>query len=192
MKPHPLVCLLVLVPGFLSQAICQSPDNLRTTPGLGCECIPVSISIQPSSPPTICQLGGIAQFTVTVLGTGPFTYQWRENSVIIHDDSIYSGTNSPVLTIANPPLSFNNKIYRCVITGCNGSCVITNLNAILTVNAMPTDLNHDGVTDVSDFMQFQQQYNLPCSGCPEDFNQDNLVDNYDFLELLGSYNQSCQ
>jgi hypothetical protein len=182
------LCLLLFF-GTIGNAQVQS--NVRTDPGGGCLCIPVCVWVQPVSPPAVCPDNGFAQFTVVVSGTAPFTYQWRENGVILSNNAIYNGTSSPTLTITNPPSSLNGKVYRCIVNGCSGSAIITNYNAVLSVNNLPGDINNDGITDSSDFMLFLQQLNTTCSGCPEDINQDGVVDNEDFLQLLGHFNKSC-
>ncbi len=172
---------------------CSAQDKVlqRTFPGNGCTCIPVSVSQQPVSPPSVCAYNGVVQFTVVICGTAPFTYQWRENGMLLTDNAVYSGTNTATLIITNPPDSLNGKNYRCVITGCNSSCVVTNYNAVLTITQMPTDFNNDGITDTNDFIILQSALNTTCNGCPEDITSDGIVDMYDFLQLLGKFNQAC-
>lgn len=157
-----------------------------------CICLKPCIISQPVSPSPVCVNNGSATFSVTVTGSGPFQYQWRENTSNISDNNIYSGTNSPTLTITNPPYALNGKTYRCIITNCSGIQVITNNQAMLTVSSLPSDINKDGVTEAVDFNLLNIQYSNTCLGCAEDITADGIVNNDDFLILLGEYGQSCQ
>jgi hypothetical protein len=49
-----------------------------------------------------------------------------------------------------------------------------------------SDLNGDGLVDVSDFLQLLSDWGT-CSGCPADINQDGHVDVRDFLRLLSDW-----
>jgi parallel beta-helix repeat protein len=56
----------------------------------------------------------------------------------------------------------------------------------------PTDLNHDGVTNNSDYLIFAGQFGQSCpNGCSADFNHDGVVNNSDFLIFIGNMNQYC-
>lgn len=50
-----------------------------------------------------------------------FGYQWQEKKpdegwMNVNENGTYSGVQTPVLTIHNVPLSFNNRLYRCMIS----------------------------------------------------------------------------
>jgi gliding motility-associated-like protein len=87
---------------------------------------PPVISSQPVTQGPVCENSATPQFTVSATGTA-LTYQWREivsaqgNGIPIPEGGFYSGTNTPVLTITDPPASFNGKAYDVVITGTCGS-----------------------------------------------------------------------
>lgn len=193
MKKSTFVLLLALV-GFSDYLFAQTSDKdnsgieNRTIPY--CNCIPVTITNQPSSPAPICASSGTVQFSVSVSGTAPFIYQWRENGTIISDGLLYGGTQTATLTIHNPSYALNGKIYRCIISNCSGSA-ITNSNAVLTIKTLPGDINRDGITDVNDFFLINAQLNTSCPNCPEDINSDGMVDIKDFLLFLGDFNFSC-
>ncbi|MBL7764828.1 MAG: fibronectin type III domain-containing protein [Chitinophagaceae bacterium] len=76
--------------------------------------------------------------SVSISTTGVvLSYQWEENTgsgyLPLSNAGIYSGVNTPSLTISPASSAMSNYSYRCVI---NGSCgnVISN-DAIMTVNA---------------------------------------------------------
>lgn len=181
---HNLFCLV-------AQAQQNTPVTNRSIPPQ-CFCFGPCITSQPVSPQPVCVQNGVAVFSVTVTGTGPFQYQWRENSGNISDNTIYSGTNTPTLTITNPSYSLNGKTFRCIISNCSGNPVITNNSAVLTVTTLPSDINKDGITQATDFNLLNTIYNSACINCPEDITHDGFVNNDDFLMLLGDYGKFCQ
>lgn len=159
---------------------------------VNCLCQHVTIVSQPVSPDAVCPGSGTASFSVNVTGTGPFTYKWKENGMVITEGGSYSGSQSPMLTITNPPTALNGKNYQCVISNCMGQSVSTNNSAMLSVHLIPGDINADGVVNNNDFSLMNLVYNTSCSNCPEDIIPDGFVDVKDFLQLLGQYNMSCQ
>jgi hypothetical protein len=177
---------------FIINCITVIAQSAIGTPA-NCFCNAVSIITQPSSPSPNCPAGGASVITVTVNGTGPFTYRWQENMNDIADNGTYSGTATATLTITNPPVTLNGKAYRCIVTNCSGKKIaITNNSAVLTVSTIPADINMDGITDVGDFAQFIQSFNIGCIGCPEDINSDGLVNVNDFLQLVSQFNKACK
>lgn len=185
-------CFIYLISFLLAYSNVLSQGNSENrTVGPQCFCMPVGIITQPASSQAGCINNSVHQFTVSVCGTGPFTYQWKENSVNISDGGVYSGANTATLTITNPAYALNGKRYRCVITNCNGSAVITDNNAIINIKALDSDINKDGVTDNTDMLMLNQNFNTPCVSCPADINADGLIDNIDFLRLLGQFYQTC-
>ena len=98
-------------------------------------CTPVTIAVQPASSGIICNGLCKTSFVVQVSGTGPFTYQWQENSVNISDGGVYLGTSNDTLSITNATFALNNKTYRCIVTNCSGSkSDITDNKATLNIN----------------------------------------------------------
>ncbi|MEO5980443.1 MAG: PKD-like domain-containing protein, partial [Chryseolinea sp.] len=90
------------------------------------------IVTQPS-PQVICE-NSLASFTALVTGTG-LTYQWQENGVNLANSAVFSGVNTPTLTITNASLLFNGRNYAVLITAICGT--LTSSNALLTVNRIP-------------------------------------------------------
>ena len=98
---------------------------------------PPEIVTQPKDS-TICMNAG-ATFNVTATGTN-ITYQWQVNRgagfVNVVNDANFSGSNLNTLTITNAPGTFNNYIFRVIISGTCGVPVYSNF-AVLRVNNPP-------------------------------------------------------
>ena len=78
--------------------------------------------------------GASAIFSTTAGGTGPFTYQWYTNGVILGDGGEFSGSTSDTLTI-NPVTAADAMTYSVLVSGLCGSAINS---ATLTVNAVTT------------------------------------------------------
>ena len=102
--------------------------TVNTVPGIG---------TQPSDS-TIC-MGSGATFSVAANGTG-LIYKWQVNKgagfIDVVNDVNFSGAALPVLTITNAPGSFNNYIFKVIISGTCGAPVHSNF-AVLRVNTPP-------------------------------------------------------
>jgi len=81
------------------------------------------ITIQPV--PQTVKLGKTAKFTVTVTGSGPFTYQWTKNGANI------TGATRAAYTTPATTLADNNARFSVTITNTVGS--VTSISATLTV-----------------------------------------------------------
>lgn len=103
------------------------------------ECISPGAIIITSQPQatTICATG-VATFTVVATGADNLIYQWQVSTdggvtfTNLINAPPYSGVNTKTLTITNTPLSFNNFIYRVIVSTECTQPVISN-NALLTV-----------------------------------------------------------
>lgn len=153
-------------------------------------CVAPSILIQPVSPPPSCIGSAVMSFQVIPDGTGPFTYQWQEDSVTISDGIYFSGTQTSKLDVLFPHFGFNGKHYRCVITNCSGAVVTTDNQANLQLTTLTGDFNFDGSVTNSDFVDFLSFWQNPCS-CVYDLNNDGIVDLLDYLLLVGNFNKAC-
>ncbi len=100
-------------------------------------CTALSITSQAVSPTAVCEGSGTAKIYTHLIGTAPFTYQWKENNVPISNNATYSGATSDTLKITNPSLSLNGNTYKCVVSNCAGTDSTNNL-ATLTVIAAPS------------------------------------------------------
>jgi subtilisin-like proprotein convertase family protein len=120
-----------------ASATCTSPPTTVTV-NVGQT---TTITSQPVNA-IVCSAGGVATFSVTAAGAGPFTYQWQVSSNgpwnNISNGGLYSGATTPTLTITNPPASMNGYYYRVVINGTATCGTTSSMLATLTVNVPPT------------------------------------------------------
>ena len=94
----------------------------------------ISLTGQPQ-PSTICQ-GDNTSFTVTVSGYN-LSFQWQENGVNISNGGIYSGATTTMLSLTNPGIAKNGKLYRCVVSSSCGASPVNSNTALLTVTTLP-------------------------------------------------------
>lgn len=154
-------------------------------------CAPPVVLNQPITPPAICIGNAIAEFNVLVAGSGPFTYQWQEDSINISDGLYYSGTQTDKLEVLFPHAGFSGKHYGCVITNCSGDTVTTDYSAVLTLRTIPGDFNSDGLVNNSDFVELLVHWNMQCS-CSSDIDHDGVVGLLDYLLFVAQFNKACQ
>lgn len=115
---------------------------------------------------TAC-ITGTAGFVVTPSGTGPFTYRWRKNGVMLSNGRGVAGADGPNLTIAYLEAD-DAADYDCIVSNICGP--ILSAAAALTVdeNCLPPcnpDFNADGGADVADILDLA---NTIASGiCPQ-------------------------
>jgi hypothetical protein len=100
------------------------------------------LTITPSGPVIISQpasqtvlVGATVQLAVTVDGTAPFSYQWKQNGTNLVDGGAISGSVTPILTI-NGASSANIGTYNVVVSNAIGT--VTSTGAVLTVEAAVT------------------------------------------------------
>jgi len=77
-------------------------------------------------------IGHVIQLHVDVLGTAPFTYQWKKNGVDIVDDFRTSGTHTNTLTIGYAT-NADSGTYQVIVSNGSGSSPST-ADAILVTN----------------------------------------------------------
>jgi hypothetical protein len=106
----------------------------------GCESAPTTVSMHiyngitinnHPQPTTICA-GNNAVFTISASGYN-LTYQWQEDGVNISDGGIYSGSTTSTLTLTNPGIIKNGKVYRCVVSTSCGASPVNSSTALLTI-----------------------------------------------------------
>ena len=99
-----------------------------------------AISSQPSDT-GVCS-GNNVSFAVVAQNT--VSYQWQVNTgagfVNITNNAPYSGATGPVLSITAATAGMNGYTYQCIITGCAGAMVTSNV-ATLTVSNGATIVN---------------------------------------------------
>ncbi|MBO9204485.1 MULTISPECIES: Kelch repeat-containing protein [Niastella] len=100
---------------------------------------PVHVTVQPKTvigavpqPVTICDAAA-TNFSVNASGTN-ITYQWQLNGSNINDGSLYNGTTTNALSVANVN-GLGTGQFQCVVTGTCGT--ETSTAAVLTVNPLP-------------------------------------------------------
>jgi subtilisin-like proprotein convertase family protein len=145
-NPIDSVWALPISPGTYTYQV-----TTQSLPAPGCTSTPQSVVVivgfsstittQPTDQ-NVC-LGNNAQFTTTATGVG-LSYQWQVTNnggvtfVNIVNAGIYTGVNSPVLTITQPSLSMSGLRYKVIVSGNNGCVATTSTAALLTVNPLPT------------------------------------------------------
>ena len=126
----------ITTPGTYNYTVKQSVN--------GCESAPASVSLTISAgttivtqpqPVSICTTGS-GSFTIVATGYN-LNYQWQEAGVNISNGGIYSGANTPTLTITNPGIAKNGLSYRCIITTTCGTSPVNSTGAVLTVTTAP-------------------------------------------------------
>jgi hypothetical protein len=154
-----------------------------------CICNVPRIVSQPASTADVCPAQQTA-VQVNAYSATTLQYQWQLDSVDITDNSYFSGSKSPLLTLSNPPASLHGKTLRCKVVNCLGIPVYSDLT-YLNFDLQETDLNQDGYTSNADFAMLLRVYNNTCSGCPEDISGDGNINILDFLRLLAKFNTTC-
>lgn len=101
---------------------------------------PVALTSNTPTALTFCS-GADTTLAVTATGTG-LSYQWYSNTGgnwnALSDGGIYSGVNTPILTLTGipAPTTTETYVYYCVVTG---ACNMVGSNATyITVHAKPT------------------------------------------------------
>lgn len=116
---------------FMSSA--ASTACLSTT-----ACSAATIQTHPSNQ-SVC-VNDDATFSI-IAGGAVATYQWQESATgamwnNVNNGGVYSGADSPSLTISGVSQIINGYLYRCVVTGtCSGNP--TSNAGMLTVNTIP-------------------------------------------------------
>jgi hypothetical protein len=82
-----------------------------------------------------------------------------------------------------------NIVVTDILSGCQEQSAA---NGTVVVNALPSDVNFDGITNITDFNLVLGSFNTTCSGCPVDINNDTFVNITDFNYVLGQLGQVCQ
>ncbi|MEJ1239936.1 PKD-like domain-containing protein [Chryseolinea sp. T2] len=93
----------------------------------------IAVTTQPLSTAT-CE-NGPAQFSVVANGTG-ITYQWQVSVnggvsyTALSDGGVYAGVTTSLLDLSAIPLSYNNYLYRVVMSGACAPVVISNASTL--------------------------------------------------------------
>ncbi len=117
---------------------CTSTSNataITVAPTFAINTQPVSATVCPS---------GTATFSVDVTGSA-VTYQWQDSTGASGwnnaNGGVYSGQNTPTLTVTNPGLGRDGHRFRVLITGtgsCTGTTVTSRSARLTTAGVLPT------------------------------------------------------
>ena len=126
---------------------------------------------------------GSATFSVTAVGTGPFTYMWRKNGV---NNSLFTNASSrtPTLTLSNLQTASAGS-YDCLITNACGS--VGSASATLSVCA--ADFNCSGVTNTQDIFDYLAAWFAGSSTA--DINLTGGVNVQDIFDFLSTWFAGC-
>ena len=97
----------------------------------------ITFTTQPADR-TVCA-GTTTTLSLVASGDTNLQYRWQINNagfVDLANSSLYSGVNTATLTITNPTVALNGKVYRCVVRGDN-SVDTPSASADLTINSIP-------------------------------------------------------
>ncbi|MFO0834991.1 MAG: immunoglobulin domain-containing protein [Phycisphaerales bacterium] len=145
-----------------------------------CTLPPVNVSVPPDV--IVCP-GGTATITVTHLGTGPFTYQWRVNDSPINPlDNASAITSSLVITNADLE---DVGDYTCVISG---PCASVTTD-VATLRVCAGDFNCDGFVNGDDYDAFASLFESGDLG--GDFNDDGFVNGDDYDSFASAFENGC-
>ncbi len=169
--------------------------------------VPISLIQQPVSA-SVCSVTS-AVFSVTALGTGPFSYswQWRAGPSVPQWTAVAEGSNSAgartfaALNSHSPSITVSSY-HQTDAAGPFGDfrCIVSNACGGTTSNPASAkvcwgDFNCDGQVEDTDFVIFASAYNLlDCdapampAGCPADLISNGVVDDADFALFANAYN----
>lgn len=88
-------------------------------------------------------VGGDASFSVSAASGNPITYQWQVSTnagatwTNISNNAIYSGATTSTLSITGVPDTYDNNLYRAVLTVAACTNSTNSASAKLTVNPLP-------------------------------------------------------
>jgi hypothetical protein len=148
---------------------------------LPCSC--QGLATQPQS--VVACPGGNATFSVTTVGAGPFTYQWRRDGTALADEPDHtSGATAATLSIVNTTEA-DVGTYDCIVSSLCGST--TSNQATLTICF--ADFNCDGAVNSQDFFDFLNAFFA--SDPIADFNHDESINSQDFFDFLNAFFAGC-
>ena len=100
---------------------------------------PLAINLQPSTQTVV--VGGTATFSVTAIGTQPFSYSWQRHGAQI------AGATSSTYTTNNMQLADSGSQFSCQVSNVQGSLLSS--NGTLTVVVPPTNDLCSGATIIT-------------------------------------------
>jgi uncharacterized protein (TIGR02145 family) len=134
--------------GFQSGNIVHTSPGAATAnvsvSGIGSQtCTPVTIATQPQNQSV--NSGSIATFSVSVNGTGPFSYFWYKNGVFQTNTTNTSSSTNSYTTLTLTSIN-SGDYYYCLITNCSSTYEAQSNNAYVTVNNSTQTVTYAGKT----------------------------------------------
>ncbi len=192
------------VTGIGYNAIANRSEALLWTRPL---CTAASIATQPQAA-TICP-SGTATFSVVASGSGPFTYQWRKNTVAINTATNASAAMQTLTLTGIGPADAGN--YDCTVGNTCGSAtsnpaaltVITCGGCSLADIAGGGELGNqpDGTIDGTDFIAFVNSFGIGDAGVDpaadvagggdDGLQPDGTIDGSDFIAFINAFAVGC-
>jgi len=155
---------------------------LRTD--LGC------FKIAPLPASTFACGNGTATFSVTPVGPGPFSYQWRRAATpeatpeLLMNDGNISGADTASLIVLDLTEA-DAQLYDVVVTNDCGS-VTSTASALAVCTA---DVNCDAFVNSQDFFDFLTAFFAQEPSA--DFNHDIFINSQDFFDFLAAFFEGC-
>jgi len=106
------------IPDYLADANGNGIDDINEVPW------DFGFLLEPQS--TNIVQGQNVTFSTTIVGAGPFTYQWQSNDISI------AGANASSYTVLVVPPAYDGYAYSVIVSNANGH--VTSTNAILSVS----------------------------------------------------------
>lgn len=122
--------------------------------------------------------GGAATLSVGVVGTGPFSYQWRKDGVAI------AGATGATHLIGSA-WAGSAGVYDCVVR--SGGCERVTAGATITVCF--ADFDCDGDVGASDFFEWSDAFEN--GEARSDTNGDGFLDWFDFADFVDAWVSGC-
>jgi len=141
-----------------------APDVTSNTVTLTVNSLPI-INTQPRD--TFICGGNNAHFEVNTVGTN-LTYKWQSNFgsgtsyANINDGSNYSGTSTATLNLINPPASYNQFSYQCIVSS-GSNCATTSSIALFEITPMITGMSQVGPSTTDNMTYDFSVNNMPTS-----------------------------
>ena len=123
--------------------------------------------------------------TAAVNPSGAVTYRWRKDGVNLFNTPVYSGVNTPTLTINSTDPTQTGQ-YVLVATNICGSSSSEPAGVVFRCVA---DFNRDNAADFFDYLDFVAA--LETEDPAADLNRDGVVDFFDYLDFVGALDLGC-
>ena len=145
--------------------------------------LPMCITLGAVSDTRACL--GSATFSVTATGTGPFTYQWRRNSILIDTSPSGNPTAATGTLMLTNLTAADAATFDCIVSN---ACGTATSNAA-TLRICTADFNCSGALEVQDIFQFLAAWFA--SDPHADFNGTDGLGVQDIFDFLAAWFGGC-